>query len=320
MRTPDGPSPSPRPSRRHLLRLSLAGVGALGLAGCGVEWSKVRVDTGRTPTPPQLSAEDLARFAAVDAVTAALTTARAAGDPGRTAVRMHEEHLRQLGPLPGPVPSGSPTPSAWPTTTPTATADLASAEEAAARTVLIGVEVLEPGLATLLTSVATSCAALAAASGKAVEPPVPDVRGRLDEETDEDEVAGVVRLIEADRLAGYAFGPLAAALTQGARDRAVAALHRHSDRALANQKLLADAGFSVPPSPPGYRVPVPTDEQAAATQAAQLEAACAQAAAPLVRSGVRPLNLAGIQALVDAGLAQASWREPVAFPGLPELA
>lgn len=317
MSTPDSLSPS----RRQVLRAGLVGAGLLGLAGCGVPWSQVRVDTGRTPTPPRLSADDLARFAAVDAVTAALATAREvpADGVGERAVRLHEAHLRQLGPLPGPVPSGSPTPSAWPTTTPTAGADLAAAELAAATTLLVGVEALEPGLATLLTSIGTCCAALATAAGAAGEPPVPDLRGTLAPETDEDAVAAMVALIEAERVAGYAYGPVAAALAEDARARAVAGLHRNSEAALEHRKLVEDAGFSVPAAPAGYDVPVPATAEAAAETAARLEDAVARAAAAVIRTGVRPLDLAGIRALAAAGRAQASWGGIVAFPGLPEF-
>lgn len=317
-------TPQPRPTRRALLGGALAAGAGLSLSGCGVPWSKVRVDFKGTPAPPTLSPDDLARFAAVEAVTsardlAARTTTGDLAALAADALTWHSAHLNELGPLPGPVPSGSPTPSGWPTSTPTPAADLAAAEQAVVTALLVGVEDREPGLATLLTSIATCSAGLVEATGATVQVPVPDVRGSLPQDAGEEVTGPFIALLELDRYAGYAYGPLAASLTGEDRARALAAMRAHQDRALRVDQLLVTAGVTAPPAPPAYDVPVPSDVANAIRAAGDLEASCAEAAAALIRAGERPGALLGIGALTHAGRLQSQWGRPVAFPGLPQL-
>ncbi len=328
---PAGWEPGARPRRRSVL---VAVLGTTLLSACGVRWEDVRLDDRPTPTPPRLSADDLARFAAVDTVRALQLLAETvaldpAAESARLAAQQHARQLEQLGPLPGPVPSPSSTPSGWPvpsteatqTAAPVTTATLAEAESAAAASLVTAAlgsgsaEVSGP-LARLLSSLAASCAAHARLLGAAppavevsAEPPVGPAPATAD----------LLALVEAERAAAYAYGVLAVALSDGARTRGRAALSHHRRRSAMLAELAAGAGVEMPPAQPAYAVARPADQPEAVALAHQLELDVATAAGALVAASTGAWRAQAAHALVEATVAAAAWGPPPTFPGAPDL-
>lgn len=151
------------------------GVVGLALSGCGVDWRAARLDTEPSPTPPALTPDLLARFAAVDALSQLRLQAEALGTAdGDVVAAAHAAHLTALGDLPGPVPSGSVTPSGWPTAPPASapavdTRALAEAEQAAGVAMWPAPD-LSAETARLLTSIVTSLFAAA----RLLDPTLPE--------------------------------------------------------------------------------------------------------------------------------------------------
>ncbi len=334
--------------RRSFLVSGGAAAALMALTGCGLRPSDVRLDDVPTPTPPVLAPDDLARFAAIErltalrelaeAVVAASPTPTAVADLAAAAAADHVAHLDQLGPLPGPVPTPSATPQGWPTAGPPPVpgpptpAVLATTENACAVDLLGRTGETSGELARLLASIATSggaravaLASLAAAPAPVLVPgtgaellaePSEDLMGSL-QPSDRQALEG---LVGAHHAAAYAFGVLAVRLDGTPRDRAVASIVRHSGDANALSAAAARAGADLPPAAPAYRLPVLTDAAAAETLASRLELDVADAAAALVPTDVAGLRTVATERLVAAGLQAAAWGPLPAFPGMPELA
>ncbi len=318
-------------SRRTLL----AGL-VISLGGCGVDWSSVRLDTTPTPTPPRLSPDDLARFAAVSTISTLHQQSALVPDPADQGELLadltaaHAAHLSQLGPLPGAVPSPSATPTGWPaaTTSPPPPLDLAAlagAESSAAGSLLTGIDELKPGLAQLLCSIACCCLsaaqALADASGAQLPPsPVPQPPNGLQGRAAPDVAAALNALIAADLQAGFGYAGVAAKLPGDQRTLALTRMESHTSRAQRLQAMATDAGATPAPPPPAYAGALPGDEAAARERAVRFENACAAAASALVGAGDGSARIVGVAAVTDSGLAAWQWSSTLtAFPGMPDL-
>lgn len=310
------------PTRRALL----AAVLVVPLGGCGVRWDDVRLDDVATPAPPELGADDLARFEAVALVAGLRDAAGALAVPAAAAaLAAHERHLEALGPLPGPVPTPSSTPSGWPTATaaappPADAAALGVLEgDAAARLLELGcgdASTVGGALARLLAGVSAGCRTSAAALGAST----PDAA--LPQELDPAGVGsdGLLALVAAHRAAAYGFGVLGAVLDDAGRDAARTSLASHGGLADALAELGTAAGVEVPAPAPAWSVPAPADATAARALAHGLESDVAVAAADLVATSTGGWRaLAGDQ-LARAATDLAAWGPAPAFPGLPELA
>jgi hypothetical protein len=308
----------------------------IGLGGCGIDWNSVRLDTTPTPTPPTLSPDDVARFAAVATIGALHHQAATVTDPADHGPLLgeltaaHAAHLQQLGPLPGPVPSPSATPTGWPPATtspppPLDVAGLAGAEASAAGSLLTGLDKLTPALAQLLCSIACCCLSAAQALAEVSDAPLPpspaptpptDLQGRATPQ-----VADALNaLIDADLQAGFGYAGVAAKLTGDQRTLALTRMSAHTSRAQRLQAMASDAGATPTPAPPAYAGALPGDEGAARELAVRFENACAAAASALVGVADGPARIVGVAAVLDTGMAGWQWSSALsAFPGMPDL-
>lgn len=318
--------PAP-PNRRAILRA--AGLGALTVtvAGCGIDWRAVRLDTAASPTPPTFTADDLARFAAVDLVASLRAQADSLAGTDATIdqlAKAHATQLRKLGPLPGPVPSGSVSPSNWPgTPSPppsTDVAGLATAEASAAATLLDGIDTLGGPLAALLTSIAGCCraAAVLLPSGTKIDlAPSPTLPTALTKPATMQVRPALEALVAADDAAGFGYGPAAARLVGADRARAVDLMQRHTFRAMTVRALAEESSVDIPASPAAYTVDPGPDAAAAGQFCGTLEDACARTAAALIGTGDAPARALGQAVLINAADARAAWVGLVPLPGLP---
>ncbi len=317
------------PNRRIVLGAGAAlALGAL--TGCGVNWRQVRLDDAASPTPPTLTRDDLARFAAVGLITTLQAQAGqiASHPPAQNLAAQvaaaHATHLRALGPIPGPVPSASPTPSGWPTPATTTAPELdpiglANAEAAAATTLLTGLDELSGRLAALFVSIACCClqagSTLVPGRRSSTPPAPPASPAGLTAPSPDGVSTAVLALIAADDAAGYAYGPYAAALNGPEQAQAVTRMQLHTQRSLQVRALAGTARLEVPAAPAAYAVTRPGDATVARQACGRLEAACARAASALLSTGNKPGRALGQLVLRDGAAAQAAWTGLVALPG-----
>lgn len=318
------------PPRRAVLQAGLGAGAALLFSGCGVDWRSVRIDTGASEKPPTFSANDLARFTAIEAIStlkeqadALATSQPAAGDLAAS----HTAQLAQLGQLPGPVPSASATPKNWPSTptgsSPTDAAGLLAAELETANKLIAGLTGVSGVAVRLLASVALGIevtstkfaqeAKLAAPQALSLPSQAATVKGPLPEQV----VKAAQNLVAAEDFAGYAYAPYAAALPEQARPEAATAMGQHTRAAQQLRALVHSAGTELPASPAAYAVNRPTDETAARAAITEVEKACAYAAGSLLATGdeaLRPFALAALSAA-----AHHEWHWSGKAPSLPGL-
>ncbi len=324
-----------------------------------VRWGQAPPVPAPTPGPDELARRRAVVTA--QGLRAAVTTARAArsdldallGSLGTT----HAAHLDALGPL----PAASPTPAqtepaptrAW-SASPTSpgppsdplpdplpdllAAELAGAAEALGDAAGTGGAAVDPGLARLLASVGAArvvhATLLAATLGQPApaapvvgEPVVgsgavgsgvgvqsPDIGG-------DGAAAAVAAALDGEHAAVYTYGVVAARLSDGERERALASGESHRLLVERLSTWLVDGGLDAPPSAPAYDVPPLATPQDAIVLAAGVEDQVAVLDASLVAASTGGLRAEAVDLLVRRALSASAWRGTgTAFPGLPELA
>jgi len=337
-------SPSAAPSRRALLRAAvatgLAASGLVALTACAPgpgSWSDLRVqplDGDPAPPPREPDADELARRAAVEAVSGVLAAARAATAPAdrpdlaallAALVAAQQEQLAALEPSGSPAgsdASGAPAATATLDALPAAL----TAAAATARGLLPGVSGGEARLlACLAAGDGTAATALASALGQPVPPPPAGWAALGGTGPVEDvEAEALATALDRERAAVYGYGVAAARLDGAARERALEHLGAHDRAAEALAARLTGSGREAPAGAPGWALPFPvTDQASALALGVAVEESAAAAAADLVAvagAGDRE----GAAALLDERARRATaWRaeagrgaELVALPGL----
>lgn len=334
------PASSRGPGRRAVLLGAAAAAGLL-VSGCGIdldELRRVRLDDDEpVPTPPP-GPDELARRAAVEDVDLLRRAAAAATGEGEQQkallTRLVEHHAQQLDALgaadlvvetpttAAQPPSASPTPSALPPL-----ADLPAVEAAAATTALTWVGRTSGGMARLLASLAAAHAVharrLAAALGQPLPPlPTPLTAASTAPASvtlSDDAASAVTAALQGEHAAVYAYGFVAARLTDRARAAALAALAEHEAAVDDLSDVLRAAERPVPAAEPAYRLPrpvtTPAEVQALALEVEERLATLHAGTVAASEGGVRIL---ATDLLVRTASRAATWRgAAVALPGLP---
>jgi hypothetical protein len=128
--------------------------------------------------------------------------------------------------------------------------------------------------------------------------------------------------LAAEYAAVYGYGVVGARIGDDRRPQATAAYDAHRARRDAMRRALRDLGAEPVAADPGYELPFPVPDAAAAVRlAALIEDRVADAYADLVPVAGGDLRRSAATALRDAAVRAVGWRGTgVAFPGLPERA
>lgn len=137
-----------------------------------------------------------------------------------------------------------------------------------------------------------------------------------------DELRAVQAALGAEHAAVYGFGVVGGRIGEGRRDEARTAYDAHRARRDALQRTVRDLGGEPEPSAAAYALPFAVPDSAAAVRlATELEERVAGVYADLVRASTGARRGLAAEALREAAVRAARWREgSVAFPGLAERA
>ena len=333
------PASSRGPGRRAVL-LGAAACAGLLVSGCGIdldELRRVRLDDDQPLPRPTPGPDELARRAAVEDVDLLRRAAAAATGQGEQQeallARLVEQHAVQLDALgaadlvvetPTTAAPSEPAPST-PVTLPPLP-DLPALEAAAASTALTWVGRTSGAMARLLAALAAAHAVHARRLAAALGQPLPPLPTPLTDAStasgsirlSDDAAAAVTTALQGEHAAAYAYGFVAARLTDGARAAAVAALAEHEDAVDELSDVLRAEERPVPAAEPAYRLPgpvtAPAEVQALALEVEERLAVLHADVVAAAEGGVRVL---AADLLVRTASRAATWRgAAVALPGL----
>ncbi|MFH8386304.1 ferritin-like domain-containing protein [Kitasatospora sp. NPDC018058] len=218
---------------------------------------------------------------------------------------------------PAPTPA---TPAATPTHTP---ATLAALERQTAQAHLTDLGTVQPPLARLLASVATSNTLHAAALGAPLDdqatpttPPSPSATP-----TPGTSLPALQNALSAEHAAVYGYGVVGAHLPEDQQRADARTFYAaHQSQRDAWQRLLTTLGATPTPAAGGYQLPFAvTDAPTAAKLAAHLETRLTAVYADLVAALPAPQRPTAATALRDCALRAHHWGAPdTPFPGIPE--
>ncbi|MGV9317028.1 ferritin-like domain-containing protein [Streptomyces sp. NPDC003691] len=137
---------------------------------------------------------------------------------------------------------------------------------------------------------------------------------------DREPLAAVQAALAAEHAAVYGYGVVGARIGTDRRAEARQAHSAHRARRDALVRAVRDLGGTPVAAAPGYALPFPVPDSAAAVRlAAHLEDRIAGACSDLVRAAQGPLRTDAAAALREAAVRSVRWRgSGVAFPGLAE--
>ncbi|PWJ56447.1 protein of unknown function [Quadrisphaera granulorum] len=337
------------PSRRAVLAVLTASAAA-GLAGCSTPWGRLRVQPpggDPPPTTPPPGPDELARRAAVSAVTAALVRVGGldAAHSGPLSAALGEQ-LAALGETPPPT-TPSPTPSATATATDTPTpatptpatpADVASLLQQAAQTATADLAEVSGGSARLLACLAAGLeVARSWLLGDAAAQPEPSGSGTPSSSSESSSAAvepsgssttaaqsreqgALAAALAVEEAAQYGYGVVAARLSGAQRGIAVGRLAEHEQLVEQLRDDLLALGAQPPAPQPAWTLPSPvTDAASALALAQQLEGASAGAWADVVDAAARQRRAAAAGQVLAAARRWQRWRAEAGVAGLVAL-
>lgn len=333
------PASSPGPGRRAVL-LGAAASAALLVSGCGMdldELRRVRLDDDEPLPTPTPGPDELARRAAVEDVDLLRRAAAAATAEGEQhaalLTRLVEHHAVQLDALgaadlvvetprtTAPSEAAAPTQVALPPLE-----DLPALEAAAASTALTWVGRTSGGMARLLAALAAAHAVHARRLAAALGQPLPPLPTPLTDASttsgsirlSDDAAAAVTTALQGEHAAVYAYGLVAARLTERARTAAVAALEEHEDAVDELSDVLRAEERPVPAAEPAYRLPGPLTAPAEVQALAlEIEERLSVLHADTVAASEGGVRILATDLLVRTASRAATWRGAAeALPGL----
>ncbi|MET8628174.1 ferritin-like domain-containing protein [Kitasatospora sp. NPDC004669] len=283
------------------------------------------------PGPDPDDPARLRAIAATDTLLAAYDTALATAGaqtallrPLRADTAQHRAALAYGIPA-ASVPPAPTTPAATPTHTP---ATLAALERQTAQAHLTDLGAVQPPLARLLASVATSNTLHAAVLGAPLDdqptpttPPPPSATPAPATSTPGTSLPALQNALSAEHAAVYGYGVVGAHLPEDQQRADARTFYAaHQSQRDAWQRLLITLGATPTPAAGGYQLPFAvTDAPTATKLAAHLETRLTTVYADLVAALPAPQRPAAATALRDCALRAHHWGAPdTPFPGIPE--
>ncbi|MFR0356857.1 ferritin-like domain-containing protein [Streptomyces sediminimaris] len=140
--------------------------------------------------------------------------------------------------------------------------------------------------------------------------------------TDQKELKALQAALAAEHAAVYGYGVVGGRIREARRAEARSAYDAHRARRDALTRRIRDLGGTPVAAAPGYALPFPVPDSAAAVRfAAQLEERIAGVYSDLVRAARGGQRRSAAEALREAAVRAVRWSgESVAFPGLAERA